>query len=804
MSEVNLGFTVSNNTIDFTVQPNEITITPTDIQLSIYTSGAAVARGSNTQVQYNNQGILDGSSSFVFHNSNSTVVANNFNSPNVSITGGNINVGNLTATKSNFGNVGNVTITGGLNGYVLQTDGTGNLDWTAMGGGGGGNGTPGGSNTQVQYNDGGSFGGNSGFTFNEVTGNVNIPGNLILGGLFVGAIANANYSNFSGLVTTAYQPNITRVGNLSELTVTSNNIALEYIAGANSQGVGGIAIGANAGGNSQGVYGVAIGWHAGANSQDPRSVAIGQSTAQENQGDNSVAIGTEAGRYNQSPSSVAIGVFAGLANQGNYAVAIGGGAGSNNQPDSTIILNAQASALDATIPSSFYVKPVRSLQAANVLYYDSVTGEVTYNPIGQANANNANYANFAGQVINSSQPNITSLGTLTSLAVSTTSTLGNSATANFFIGSGNNLSNIQGANVSGVINFANYVVQASQTNITRVGTLSSLSVTGNVTANNFVGNLTTNSNIQGNLSGWALNVRNGAQPNITSVGTLTSLSVTGNVTANNFVGNFVGNISNSNYAFYSGNVVINAQPNITSVGTLTSLSVSGNVTARQFISNVATGNAPFIVTSTTPVANLTVGNANFSSYSDTVTNLSQPNITGLGILTSLNVSGNVLLSGANLAIGQSTTSNVELRANNLITLNGANGVMSGGAIKSYFNYSNIASGNATADVANESQMVNTTNLLGNISLNIRGSANVPMSTYLDNRERVTFNYVFNNGVGTNYYPNVVTIDNVAPTLKYLNNSQTPTANRTSVYTYNITRDNSSNFIVYVSIANFTL
>lgn len=32
----------------------------------------------------------------------------------------------------------------------------------------------GGANTQIQYNDSGSFGGNSGFTFNEITGNVNI------------------------------------------------------------------------------------------------------------------------------------------------------------------------------------------------------------------------------------------------------------------------------------------------------------------------------------------------------------------------------------------------------------------------------------------------------------------------------------------------------------------------------------------------------------------------------------------------------------------------------------------------------
>jgi hypothetical protein len=64
--------------------------------------------------------------------------------------------------------IANVRITGGLNGYVLQTDGTGNLTWTAQTGGGG-NGVPGGSNTQVQYNDAGNFAGSATFTYDSVT-----------------------------------------------------------------------------------------------------------------------------------------------------------------------------------------------------------------------------------------------------------------------------------------------------------------------------------------------------------------------------------------------------------------------------------------------------------------------------------------------------------------------------------------------------------------------------------------------------------------------------------------------------------
>jgi hypothetical protein len=88
--------------------------------------------------------------------------------PNITSTGtltsltvsGNTNLGNLNVS------VGNLKVSGGNNGYVLQTDGAGNLSWTAQTGGGG-NGVPGGSNTQVQFNNAGSFGGEGNFTYDS-------------------------------------------------------------------------------------------------------------------------------------------------------------------------------------------------------------------------------------------------------------------------------------------------------------------------------------------------------------------------------------------------------------------------------------------------------------------------------------------------------------------------------------------------------------------------------------------------------------------------------------------------------------
>lgn len=93
---------------------------------------------------------------------------------------------NLTASPNiTLGSVSNLHISGGSNGYVLSTDGTGNLSWQVPGSGG--NGSPGGNNTQIQYNDGGVFGGSPFLTFNDNTNTVQVSGNLIANTFQLGA-----------------------------------------------------------------------------------------------------------------------------------------------------------------------------------------------------------------------------------------------------------------------------------------------------------------------------------------------------------------------------------------------------------------------------------------------------------------------------------------------------------------------------------------------------------------------------------------------------------------------------------------
>ena len=84
--------------------------------------------------------------------------------------GGTVNFS--TSSNVSLGNVSNVHITGGSANFVLQTDGAGNLSWvtplTA-------NASPGGANTQVQFNDNGVFGGNINLTFDKTSNILDVP-----------------------------------------------------------------------------------------------------------------------------------------------------------------------------------------------------------------------------------------------------------------------------------------------------------------------------------------------------------------------------------------------------------------------------------------------------------------------------------------------------------------------------------------------------------------------------------------------------------------------------------------------------
>ena len=104
-------------------------------------------------------------------------------------------------------------------------------------------------------------------------------------------------------------------------------------------------------------------------------------------------------------------------------------------------------------------------------------------------------------------------------------------------------------------------------------------------------------------------------------------------------GGSVGQIQfNEDGANFGGNTGFTFDYTTGAVGIPGALSVSSTLTGTRLISNIATGTAPLVVTSTTQVANLNVATAGVAG---TVTTNAQPNITSVGTLTSLVVTGNI-------------------------------------------------------------------------------------------------------------------------------------------------------------------
>jgi hypothetical protein len=330
-----------------------------------------------------------------------------------------------------------------------------------------------------------------------------------------------------------------------------------------------------------------------------------------------------------------------------------------------------------------------------------------------------------------------------SLTVGNVYTSSNGAGTNLRVGDDAWIGDVNEANslrITGQQNAANgYLIFGNSDNTGKLGRAG----TGPLT---YAGAFTATGNISGgNLSGTSISgtLTTAAQTNITSVGTLSSLTVTANVAGGNITsgGNVVvtGNVSGGNvaastnvYSFATmqavgnitgGNLITGAQ--VVATGNITggNVNTAGKVTASTLQSNVATGTAPLTVASTTVVTNLNAdlldglhqastntvstvvsrdSSGNFAAgtitatlsgaatTAGTVTTAAQPNITSVGTLSSLSVTGNIT----------SSTGYVGTVYTNSIINTGANGTGNIGSSTLYFNTAFIKATSAQyADLA---------------------------------------------------------------------------------------------------------
>jgi len=190
------------------------------------------AAGLITQIQYNaDNGDFGASANFTYNDTTQLVtVAGNISVSNASL--GNLASANYINVLANLSVADTANVGILRTNYLLYANGQ---PWDLQ--------EAAGSNTQIQFNDGNTnFGASSNFTFNTSTnlltvignanvtnfnasGTINATGNISAGNANLGNLTTSNY--FHGIFdnTSSSQPNITSVGNLSNLFVgnaTSN------------------------------------------------------------------------------------------------------------------------------------------------------------------------------------------------------------------------------------------------------------------------------------------------------------------------------------------------------------------------------------------------------------------------------------------------------------------------------------------------------------------------------------------------------------------------------------------------------
>jgi len=630
----------------------------------------------------------------------------NYTFANVLVTANITNNGNVNfigASNVSLGSNTTVRITGGSSGGVLSTDGSGNLTWSTQV-----------ANALV-----------AGTVYTNAQPNITSVGTLVnttLGSSnsFTGGnLVSATY--LGGTLTTAAQPNVTSVGTL--ITLTSGTHTISANANVSMSGTLSQITGANliSGTYLTGTLTTAA---------QPNVTSLGSLSALTVSGD-----ATVTGNFTVGGNTTYINVDTFRVK--DPIIELGGGVNgaaliSNDSKDRGSILHYYVTA--NTTPVDAFMGWDNSNAEFAFGSNVSVTSEVvTFNSFGNIRANyfigngsqltgitattgNANYANFAGNIVNAIQSNITSVGTLASLTV----------TAN--ISSGNaNLGNLVTSNY-----FTGTLTTAAQPNVTSVGTLINTTLGS---ANSFTGgNLVSATYLTGTLTTTA-------QPNITSVGTLTTLSSgthTISANANVSMSGTLSQISGANLisgTYLTGTLTTAIQGNITSVGTLASLGVTatttsgnfataGNITASFLVSNVATGTAPLQVTSNTKVTNLnadlldgydtaTAATANTVVIRDANANINANNISS-GTHT-LSANANVIMSGS---LSQISGPNL-VSANYVTTTANGNILMSG--TLSQISGANLISGTYLTGTLTTAAQPNITSVGTLVSLGVTGT-----------------------------------------------------------------------------------
>jgi len=566
-------------------------------------------------------------------------------------TGNSSQIGN---SKIQLGDVANISMAGGSTGFVLQTDGLGNLSWTpkttivanivALS-----NATP----IVMTVNNTTPYTNGTEITISGVDGNANsnvnstnfyielavdfpTSGNVSLytdSGLTIGADGTGlEYDNSPNALA------ITTVGGTSTLVAAGSNTSIQFNNGGTLQGspyftiLNGNGLLTHTGphfsvgnvfANSGAVVASQLTGSLMTNAQ-PNITSVGTLTSV------SVSGNANVGNLNTAGNVIASQVTANSNGTGNnFKVGDDAYIGDINIVNTMVVKGQQDGTQGYIVFGNTNTTNYIGRNGSNAITVTgafSVTGNAN---VGNIGATGGVFTTVAGSLTTAAQPNITSTGTLAGLEVSGSIT----PSANITYDLGNTTNRFKDLYLSNsTIYLGGQTISANSSGVIMSGNLSA-NITGNVT-----GNATT-----------AATVTTAAQPNITSTGTLVSLSVSGNAN--------IGNIGTAGLITATGNINggnINATAFYGAGTGLTSIP-GGNVT----------GAVAYATTSNSVAGANVSGTVSSATTAGTVTTAAQPNITSIGTLTSLSVSGNANVG--NLGTGGLITATGNITGGNLVT-----------------------------------------------------------------------------------------------------------------------------------------
>ena len=502
----------------------------------------------------------------------------------------------------------------------------------------------------------------------NVSGEVgfSVVANSVAGANVSGTVANATYAVSAGTVETGAQPNITSTGTLTSLNVTGNidagNLTTTGLITGDGGGLSNISVSAGS------------------------SIVNGTSNATvDASGPFRVSINGSANVVQVKDTGTNMEVAGSMSVSGGFDNNINFNSTSNLGPESNVtITGGVANAFlktDGAGALSWSTAVTAAPGANTQVIFNDGAGLYAGNTGFTFNKTTGTFSApvISGPLSTAAQPNITSVGTLTSLilggsfntnsdVITNAGNIEISAGTGSFKGNGAGLTNITGANVSEV----------------PLATTATTAVTANAVAG---------ANVSGQVS-FAATANAVAGGNVS--GEVGFASVANSVSGSNVVGA----VSSATTATTAQTVVTPAQGNITSVGTLTGLDVNGLITAVNITANTGLisgdgGGLSNIVGSNVSGAVSSATSATTATTAGTVTTAAQPNITSVGALTSLTVTGNV--SVGNISATRGTFTSVSGDGANLTNITGSN---VGGQVGFAAIANNVAGGNVTGVVAN--------------------------------------------------------------------------------------------------------